>query len=90
MKGAPKHVENVATGSVMPLSVPATFAVYPLKKWYMAISGVNFDIGGKTPKASQVRKMTFFGCPPFSECSMLLMWLIGYDTRVFSVIVPSS
>ena len=28
--GPPKHGENVATGSVIPLSVPATFAVYPL------------------------------------------------------------
>src|SRR5947208_53697 len=27
MNGAPKHVENVALGSVTPTSVPATFAV---------------------------------------------------------------
>jgi hypothetical protein len=29
MKGAPKQVEKVMVGSVMPVSVPATFAVYP-------------------------------------------------------------
>ena len=30
-------------------SVPATFEVYPAIKWYIAYSGVNFEIGGKTP-----------------------------------------
>ena len=33
MKGAPKHVENVAVGSFdSPISVPATLAVYPDRK----------------------------------------------------------
>ena len=32
MNGAPKQVENVACGSVMPTSVPATLAVYPEMK----------------------------------------------------------
>ena len=73
MNGAPKHVEKVATGSVIPLSVPATLAVYPLKKWYIAISGVSRETGGKTPNASQVRKITFCGCPPCSVDSMFSM-----------------
>jgi hypothetical protein len=33
-------------------------------KWYIACSGVSLLTGGSTPKASQVRKMTFFGWPP--------------------------
>ena len=32
MNGAPKQVENVACGSFTPISVPATFAVYPERK----------------------------------------------------------
>ena len=30
--GAPKHVENVGCGSVMPISVPASFDVKPERK----------------------------------------------------------
>ena len=47
-------------------------------------------MGGKTPNASHVRKITFRGCPPCSVGSIFSMWSIGYETRVFSVIVPSS
>ena len=61
---APKHAENVAWGSVIPRSVPATLAVYPLKKWYIACPGDSFATGGSTPKASHVKKMTLSGCPP--------------------------
>jgi hypothetical protein len=61
MKGAPKQALNVACGSVTPLSVPATLAVYPDMKWYMACSGESLAIGGNTPKASQVRKIIFLG-----------------------------
>src|SRR6266850_7006958 len=50
--GEPKQVLNVAFGSVTPFSVPATFAVYPDRKWYIAPSGVSLEIGGSTPKAS--------------------------------------
>jgi hypothetical protein len=32
INGAPKQVENVVVGSVIPASVPATFAVYPEMK----------------------------------------------------------
>ena len=49
MNGAPKQVEKVASGSVTPISVPATRAVYPDRKWYIAWSGVSFAIGGITP-----------------------------------------
>ena len=44
-----KQGEKVATGSVKPLSVPATLAVYPLIKWYIAWSGVSLETGGRTP-----------------------------------------
>ncbi len=60
-KGEPKQAENVVCGSVIPISVPATFAVYPLMKWYIACSGVRRLTGGNTPKASHVRKMMFDG-----------------------------
>ena len=48
-KGAPKQVENVAFGSVTPRSVPATLAVYPDKKWYIACAGDRRAIGGMIP-----------------------------------------
>lgn len=63
-KASPKQAEKVGTGSLIPYSVPATLAVYPEIKWYMAYSGVNLDTGGKTPKASQVKKKIFLGWPP--------------------------
>src|SRR6185503_10601724 len=59
--GAPKHVLKVALGSVTPVSVPATFAVYPERKWYIAPSAVSLEIGGSTPNASAVSITTFFG-----------------------------
>ena len=40
MNGAPKQVENVASGSMTPFSVPATLAVYPDKKWNIASAAV--------------------------------------------------
>jgi hypothetical protein len=64
MNGAPKQALNVADGSVTPRSVPATLAVYPEIKWYIACAGVNLAIGGSTPKASAVRNTMFCGCPP--------------------------
>ena len=47
MNGAPKQAENVASGSVTPISVPATFAVYPLMKWYIAWPGVSLLTGAR-------------------------------------------
>src|SRR5881227_4311419 len=44
--GPPKHGENVADGSFTPSSVPATLAVYPLMKWYMAWAGDRALTGG--------------------------------------------
>ena len=58
INGAPKHALNVALGSVTPISVPATLAVYPDMKWYAACFGFSLAIGGSTPNASQVRKTT--------------------------------
>src|SRR6476620_10712874 len=56
--GPPKHGENVADGSFTPTSVPATLAVYPLMKWYIACAGESELTGGSTPNASQVRNTT--------------------------------
>ena len=63
INGAPKQVENTAFGSLpRPTSVPATCAVYPDRKWYIACSELSLAIGGMTPNASQVSMTTFFGC----------------------------
>jgi len=35
-------------------------------KWYIAYSLSNFETGGRTPKASQVKKIMFLGCPPIA------------------------
>src|SRR5204863_7542246 len=59
--GAPKQVLNVAFGSVTPLSVPATLAVYPERKWYNAPSSDRRAMGGMTPKASAVSITTLRG-----------------------------
>ena len=88
--GAPKHGENVASGSVTPISVPATFAVYPLMKWYIACAGVSFDTGGSTPNASAVRKMTSVGWPATHGSLAFGMNSIGYAPRVFSVMLSSA
>ena len=45
----------VTCGSEMPRSVPATLAVYPDRKWYIACSCVSSDTGGSTPYASGER-----------------------------------
>src|SRR5690606_2873097 len=58
---SPKQAEKVACGSSIPTSVPATFAVYPEMKWYMAWLVFNLEMGGKIPKASAVRKNMFLG-----------------------------
>ena len=86
----PKHALNVGPGSLTPYSVPATLAVYPLIKWYIACSGVNLATGGKTPNASQVKKNIFFGWPPTAGILTLSINSRGYDTLVFSVIEISS
>ena len=61
MNGSPKREENVGCGSLMPRSVPATLEVKPVMKWYMAAFLSSFEMGGSTPKASAVRKMTTSG-----------------------------
>ena len=35
-------------------------------KWYMIYSLVSLETGGKTPLASQVKKMMFLGWPPMA------------------------
>ena len=63
MNGAPKQVLKVAFGSVTPFSVPATLAVYPDRKWYIAAADDSRAIGGRTPNASAVSMMMLRGCP---------------------------
>src|SRR5207342_826102 len=61
--GAAKQVENSGSTPTRPFSVPATLAVKPERKWYIACAGDSLAIGGITPKASAVRKMMFLGWP---------------------------
>src|SRR5215472_8756235 len=75
--GPPKQGENVACGSVTPISVPATFAVYPLMKWYIACAGESALTGGSTPNASQARKITSVGWPATHGMRAFLMYSIG-------------
>lgn len=56
--------KRFVTGSLTPISVPATLAVYPVTKWYIAWSLVSLDTGGRTPKASQAKKTIFLGWVP--------------------------
>lgn len=81
----PKQAENVASGSVTPSSVPATLAVYPEMKWYIACSLVRRDTGGSTPNASQHSRTRLRGWGPTQGMRALSMWWMGYDARVFSV-----
>lgn len=90
MNASPKHAENDGTGSLIPTSVPATFAVYPVIKWYIAYSGVNLETGGKTPKASQVKNIIWLGCVPIAGILEPGICSNGYDALVFSVILTSS
>jgi len=60
-KAAPKQAENVLTGSIIPISVPATLAVYPAMKWYILYAESSLATGGNTPNESQVRNITFLG-----------------------------
>src|SRR5260370_6146911 len=75
--GPPKHAENVAVGSFTPISVPATFAVYPLMKWYIAWAGVIKLTGGRKPQASPVRKIISVGCPAVQGMRALWMKSMG-------------
>ena len=74
-KAAPKQAEKVGVGLSTPLSVPASFAVKPDKKWYWASSLLNIDTAGKTPKASAVKKITLLAWPPFEiGWTILSIW----------------
>src|SRR5678816_4158123 len=75
--GPPKQGENVVVGSLTPTSVPATLAVYPLMKWYMAWAGLRRLTGGNTPNASQVRKMMSVGWPAVHGIRAFRMKSIG-------------
>jgi hypothetical protein len=56
----------------------------------MACSGVSKLMGGKTPKASAVRKKTLRGWPAIPSVTMLLIRVMGYEPRVFSVMASES
>ena len=77
MNAAPKQAENVACGSLMPSSVPATRAVYPLMKWYMVCARFSLLTGGSTPNASHAKRMTFLGWGPTQGILALGMYSIG-------------
>ena len=77
MNGSPNSVENVGTGSLMPISVPATLDVKPVTNWYIAASFESREIGGSTPNESQVRKMTTFGMPPMPGIAAFGMYSTG-------------
>jgi hypothetical protein len=46
-------------------------------KWYIACAGVSRETGGRTPKASQVRKITSVGWPAMHGIFALSMDSIG-------------
>ena len=77
MNGSPNSALNVGTGSTMPCSVPATFAVKPVRKWYMAASGVKRAMGGSTPNASAVRNTTTEGGCPTPSSFAPSIWPTG-------------
>ena len=54
-------------------------------KWYSAWSRDSREMGGSTPNASAVRKMTAEGCPAMPVSELLLMKSSGNAARVFSV-----
>ena len=76
INGSPNSEENVGVGSVTPTSVPGILAVKPVTKWYMAASAVRREMGGNTPKASQVKNSTTLGVVP-----MPLVHAWGYARR---------
>ena len=91
MNGSPKSEEKVGVGSLMPRSVPATLEVKPVMKWYMAAFSSSFEMGGSTPKASAVRKITTSGvrlARPLTTAFSINS--TGYATRPFSVSESSS
>src|SRR5699024_5035335 len=88
--GAPKQAENVASGSVMPRSVPASLIVLPLKEAHIAWRYYNKLIGGRTTDASAVRKILAFGWPGILFEIILLIFSNEYAARVFSVRAASS
>ena len=77
MNGSPNNVENVGNGSLMPLSVPATLDVNPVTNWYIAASWSSLEIGGNTPKASAVKKITTLGTPPTPGIWAFWIYSIG-------------
>ena len=56
----------------------------------MAWPSLRRDTGGRTPKASQVRKTTVSGWPAACGRWNVGMWWIGYDTRPLGVLDVSA
>ena len=77
INGSPNSEENVGVGSVTPTSVPGILAVKPVTKWYIAASAVRREMGGSTPKASQVRNSTTLGVVPMPLVHALGMCSTG-------------
>ena len=85
MNGSPKNREKVVWGSRIPVSVPASLLVYPIKNQSIACSRESLEIGGRTPLASAVRKRIVFGGDPLDDRLTLERYLSGYDAREFGV-----
>jgi phosphoenolpyruvate carboxykinase (ATP) len=85
--GHPKNVVFLtcdAFGVLPPLS-----RLTPQQAAYHFMSGYTAKVAG-TPKASQVRNTTFFGCPAVESAVLFSIASIGYEPRVFCVSVPLS
>ncbi len=69
----------MAWGSVTPSSVPAILEVYPEMKWNMVCAEFNLEIGGSTPRASQVNRIILLGWLVEMH-GILALWInsIGY------------
>lgn len=59
-------------------------------KWYMVWAKFSLLTGGRTPNASQARRMTFFGWGPTHGILALGMYSIGYAARVFSIMTKNN
>src|SRR5512136_627085 len=90
MNGSPKKREKVDFGSTIPVSVPASLLVYPMRNQSIACSFVRRAIGGRTPFASAVRKRIVDGCPELADGLMFPRYESGNEAREFGVRRSSS
>jgi hypothetical protein len=75
--GPPKHGENVGLGILHADLGAGDLRRVAADEVVHRLPGVSLLTGGNTPNASQVRKMTFFGCPPTQGIFAFGMYSIG-------------